>query len=103
MRLAPSQKFEPALNVSASRPLTWPVPEVPTMGRRILNALGSLVSNFKWLGMGNVPGALKRAQRKRLTICEACEFQRHGICTKCGCVLKVKTWLHAEKCPIGLW
>ena len=103
MRLDPSQKFEPTLNVSASRPLTWPVPEVPTIGRRILNALDALVRNFKWVGIGNVPGALKRAQRKRQTICEGCEFQRHGICVKCGCVLKVKTWLHAEKCPIDKW
>ena len=28
--------------------------------------------------------------RKRLNICKQCEFNNHGICNKCGCIIKVK-------------
>ena len=97
------QKFEPNLTVAAERPLTWPVPQKPSLGRLLLNALDALVRNFKWVGDGNTPAARKRLQERREAICKACEFYQHGICTKCGCFLKAKTWLNAEVCPVGKW
>jgi hypothetical protein len=28
--------------------------------------------------------------RNRYNICKQCEFNNHGICEKCGCIIKVK-------------
>lgn len=41
----------------------------------------------------------------RLNICNSCEFlfEPTGSCTKCGCFVKAKTWVHKAKCPVGKW
>ena len=44
----------------------------------------------------------------RKSICLDCtEFFNHGtaMCDhpKCGCFIRAKTWLVAEKCPAGKW
>lgn len=45
--------------------------------------------------------------KKRLRICEDCEFKKvklkKDICSKCGCILSLKTKINSEKCPIGKW
>lgn len=44
---------------------------------------------------------------QRLAICEGCRFFQKAtmrcLHKKCGCKLKFKTWLAAEKCPDGKW
>jgi hypothetical protein len=40
---------------------------------------------------------------KRLNICKDCANNKLGVCTKCGCVIKLKAWFLGEQCPIGLW
>lgn len=47
--------------------------------------------------------ATKDVIETRREICATCEFAKLGICTKCGCVLKMKTQFVAAKCPIGKW
>ncbi len=43
----------------------------------------------------------------RLAICQSCDFfvPKKVMCShpKCGCFLRVKTHLHAMKCPSGKW
>lgn len=39
---------------------------------------------------------------KRMEICNNCEFNKNGICEKCGCILKAKT-KSDSKCPLEKW
>ena len=39
----------------------------------------------------------------RLEICRTCPHKKGMICGKCGCIIKAKTRLGREKCPIGKW
>jgi hypothetical protein len=102
MRLDPREKLEPTLSVNAARQPVWPVDMPPSLFWRILNASKSFLRNFWHITKGNTPGQTK-LQTKRARICQACEFQRQGVCVKCGCFLKAKTWLKAEACPVGKW
>lgn len=38
-----------------------------------------------------ITGNTKQLYKDRLSICENCEYNIHGICKLCGCVLKAKT------------
>lgn len=71
-----------------------------------LSSLGeSFGRNLKhWLAGGEMTEDDIRAQ-ERLKICEGCEFYRASDfrCGKCGCRMKVKTYLKAERCPVGKW
>ena len=44
-------------------------------------------------------------QKKRLEICQGCEFYipEQDRCGKCGCYLKSKSAWKSSKCPIGKW
>lgn len=50
-----------------------------------------------------VTGTNKELSYKRLIECNACENYKRSICTKCGCVIVVKTTVIEEACPIGKW
>lgn len=41
----------------------------------------------------------------RFNICKSCEFltKTTNQCTKCGCLMHLKTKLIAASCPIGKW
>lgn len=48
--------------------------------------------------------------QERLRICNTgsggdgkCEFQKLGVCTKCGCVVESKVKFAQSECPIGRW
>ena len=41
--------------------------------------------------------------RKRMKICKACDFLSSGKCDICGCVVKYKTKMDTEECPIHKW
>jgi hypothetical protein len=40
---------------------------------------------------------------KRIKICQECEHYKAFICTKCGCLMPVKTKLKGSSCPVGKW
>lgn len=42
-------------------------------------------------------------QRRRLVICQGCEFFNKGTCSQCGCVLNWKTRMRSMSCPIDKW
>ena len=53
-----------------------------------------------------------RLSKKRMIICKKCENYNHGICDKCGCILKAKTrvdflldneGISIDGCPIRKW
>jgi hypothetical protein len=41
--------------------------------------------------------------KKRLGICNGCEFLKGGRCEKCGCWMNIKARMESVKCPIGKW
>ena len=52
----------------------------------------------------------KKLSDERLAICADCEHSRDmfargwiNYCNKCGCMLKIKTRLKSNQCPIGKW
>ena len=55
--------------------------------------------------------ALPQIIESRREVCRSCEFavpcptnkKRKCLCSKCGCVLQLKTRLRDEKCPEGYW
>ena len=47
--------------------------------------------------------ATKEEKRERILICEKCPYNKFSVCTKCGCIIPLKTKLKGEACPIGNW
>jgi hypothetical protein len=45
----------------------------------------------------------KELEEKRKEICNNCEKNKIGICTKCGCVIKFKVKFEQNQCPLGKW
>jgi hypothetical protein len=43
------------------------------------------------------------AQEWRALKCDGCPFRVDEQCGKCGCFVEAKTWLAAERCPVGEW
>lgn len=39
----------------------------------------------------------------RLKTCKQCEYLSNKICTKCGCLMVVKSWINNAKCPEAKW
>ena len=81
-----------------------PLP-MPSAGQMIKNVGGSIVRTVKSVAAGNSLNVTDEEKAKRLAICKGCEFfdTSSDRCSKCGCYLAVKTYLKAEKCPIGKW
>lgn len=42
-------------------------------------------------------------QNKRLEVCKTCEHNKLNVCTKCGCILKLKTQWKNTQCPAKKW
>lgn len=58
--------------------------------------------------INNIFGRNKDISSKRLDICNECENRRYifklgYVCNKCGCILKSKTTVENEVCPINKW
>ena len=43
------------------------------------------------------------SQAWRAELCSCCPHRVEEQCGKCGCFIEAKTWLAAEKCPVGIW
>jgi hypothetical protein len=65
----------------------------------------SIARNMQSVISGNGLRISDEEASRRLDICNSCEFfdQIQKRCRKCGCYMAVKTYLKAEKCPIGKW
>ena len=77
----------------------------PSNTQMAKNLGNSLIRNIKSVAVGNSLTENNEQAKKRLEICNGCEFFNKSAerCTKCGCNMAIKTYLKAEKCPIGKW
>lgn len=46
---------------------------------------------------------IENLSKKRMDICNGCDYKRGNRCGKCGCVLSFKTRSINAKCPVGKW
>ena len=48
---------------------------------------------------------LSKNTKKRLAICNACEFfdKEAARCLKCGCFMNAKVYMDSASCPLGKW
>lgn len=78
------------------------LPSIPEMAK---NLSASLLNNIKSVAAGNSLSVSPIEAESRLAICRGCEFfnSQSERCNKCGCKMAIKTYLKAEKCPIGKW
>ena len=80
-------------------------PQMPSIPTVIKNFGGSVVRNVQSVAAGNELKVPQDQANSRLSICRGCEFfdKNSERCGKCGCYMAVKTYLRAEKCPVGKW
>ena len=45
----------------------------------------------------------KEVKDERRALCNSCESRMGIICKECGCVIRAKTAMSGEKCPLGKW
>lgn len=78
---------------------------MPSKGQMAKNIGKSIINNAVSVAQGNDLRLEQNEANKRLSICKQCQFfnSLSQRCSKCGCFLSVKTYLKAEKCPIGKW
>jgi len=82
------------------------LPELPPLPRVVANFAGSVVRNTVAAVQGRLRVGATEA-RRRAAACRGCPFFRSvdARCAHmaCGCYLRVKVWLAAERCPAGKW
>lgn len=77
----------------------------PAASQMVKNVALSIVNNVQSVLQGNNFKSSTNDASERLSVCKACSFfdKEQERCKKCGCKLAIKTYLKAEKCPIGKW
>ena len=70
---------------------------------KIANAAGAAGRVVKAAVTGEKILAPEEEVKRRLEICRTCEHFTGTTCRLCGCLLKFKTKLETEACPIGKW
>ena len=80
-------------------------PQYPSPLKMAQNLGGSVVRNIHSVAQGNPLKVEPATAQARLNICKGCSFfdKAQERCIKCGCAMAVKTYLKAEKCPVGNW
>lgn len=78
---------------------------LPPTGQILRNVTRSVMKNMTAFINGEGTSLTKEEAEKRLAVCKTCPFFRASDmrCGKCGCFMSFKTYLKAEKCPIGKW
>lgn len=74
-------------------------------------AMKNLLTKFKHIVLGTINNIFRRnsfISNPRLKICNQCKdkkyiFKLGYICSHCGCVLKSKTTIEDEHCPLNKW
>jgi hypothetical protein len=81
------------------------IPNLPNSVQLTKNFGKSVIRNIQSVMQGNNLNVSEEEKQKRLNICNSCEFfiKESQRCSKCGCYMAVKTYLKAEKCPVGKW
>lgn len=71
----------------------------------VANAVKAAARNARAAAAGTQMMVGSEEAGRRLAICQGCPAFRavDKRCGKCGCVLKWKTWLKAERCPDARW
>ncbi len=70
-----------------------------------------VIKKLKHIILGNLYNIFNKKQdisNPRLEICYKCPYKKNikgigYICKKCGCILKAKTTIINEKCPLNKW
>ena len=52
---------------------------------------------------GNVEFAGQDLHKRRIDVCNVCDYNKVRTCTKCGCFIDIKTKLVKSTCPMGKW
>ena len=45
----------------------------------------------------------KEAKSERRAICNSCESRMGIMCKECGCLIRAKTAMSGQKCPLDKW
>jgi hypothetical protein len=45
----------------------------------------------------------KQVKQERRNICNVCPSRKGILCSECGCIIRAKTCVAFEKCPIDKW
>lgn len=79
--------------------------QMPSVGSMAKNVVQSVVQNVQSVAAGNTLRITDQEANDRLNICKTCDFfnANQTRCNKCGCFMAIKTYLKAEKCPLGKW
>lgn len=80
-------------------------PTMPSLPKMAANAAQAVVRNVQSVAAGNDLRLSSDEANARLTVCRGCEFfdKNQERCGKCGCFMALKTYLKAERCPVGKW
>jgi hypothetical protein len=78
---------------------------LPSTSQMALNLTQSIGRNIKSIASGNGLRLTTEEANNRMNICNSCPFyiSEQQRCGKCGCYMAIKTYLKAERCPIGKW
>lgn len=81
------------------------IPSLPSMTQMAKNVTKSLAKTAGRFIQGMPIKTSSGEANSRLAICRTCTYFRHTDerCSKCGCFMSVKTYLKAERCPVGKW
>lgn len=82
------------------------LPELPPLQRVAVNFVGAVARNTVAAFRGRFRVEATEATR-RAVLCRGCPFFREADVrcahAACGCYLRIKVWLAAERCPAGKW
>lgn len=100
------EQLKAKLDASRARELQSSNKAVYPSNTQMAKNLGtSIVRNIQSVAAGNSLKIGDSEANSRLQICQSCDFfdSNQNRCRKCGCFMAVKTYLKAERCPIGKW
>jgi len=66
----------------------------------LFQTAGNIITGFSYLAVG----ANEDLSVTRMAVCNNCDKLRGGVsCSVCGCVVKAKTRVEGEHCPLNKW
>jgi hypothetical protein len=83
-------------SASQAVPAAQPMPSLPRQAWNLARSLADFVAD----GLKTVAFD---EYRRRLEICDGCQFRLDNRCRKCGCRLSLKARGRAFRCPANKW